>query len=433
MKPVIVVGGGWAGLAATTELAAAGVAVRLLESAPQLGGRARSVTLDTFTVDNGQHLLIGAYRATLRLLQRIGVDEQAALLREPLQLAVQRDDALLQLHAPPLPAPLHLAWALWHATGLTPAERRAALGFCLRLWRQGFHLPHDISVAELLAGQPAGLVRALWEPLCLATLNTPLAQASAQVFLRVLRDAFAQRRHDSDLLHPRTDLDQVLAEPARHYITRHGGQITTRCRVKALVIDTEGYGLVTSDGIQQASHIILATAPWHAVPLLATHPELKALVQQLRTLGSAPITTVYLSYPASITLGRAMLGFSSGLTQWLIDRGIVCAQHGLLAAVISGPGTHMALDQKQLGIQVADEIARQFPDWPPAQQIRVVQEKRATFLCDAGSDERRPPNATPLPGLWLAGDYTDTGYPATLEGAVRSGVQCAHRIIERLR
>lgn len=433
IKPVIVVGGGWAGLAAATELASAGVPVHLLESAPQLGGRARNVTLGPVTVDSGQHLLIGAYRETLRLLRRLNIEEQAVLRREPLALTVRRDDGTLSLKAPALPAPLHLVWALWHAAGLRPDERRAALTFCLRAWRQNFHIAPDISVAALLAEQPAGLVCSLWEPLCLATLNTPLAQASAQVFLRVLRDAFAQRRHDSDLLHPRQTLGHLLPEPARHCIEQQGGTVSTRCRVESLLLETGGHGVRTATGVHSAHHIVLATAPWHAVPLLAPHPPVQALAQQLTALGSAPITTVYLTYAADVTLRRSMLGFAHGLCQWLVDRGIVCGQHGLLAAVISGPGPHMALPPTQLGQQVAAEIAAQFPHWPAPQHIRVVREKRATFLCDIDSNQRRPANATPVPGLWLAGDYTDTGYPATLEGAVRSGVQCAHKIIELLR
>lgn len=431
--PVMVVGGGWAGLAAAVELSTAGVPVQVLESAPQLGGRARSVLLDAQTVDNGQHLLIGAYHETLRLLQQIGVNTTAALLREPLQLTVQRDRGRLQLTAPPLPAPLHLAWALLRAAGLHAGERGAALGFCLSAWRQKFHVTPDISVAALLERQPASLVRALWQPLCLATLNTPLQQASAQVFLRVLHDAFTQRRHDADLLHPRHDLARLLPQPARRYIEDHGGSVTTRCRVSALVLDGAEHAVTANGTTLPASHIILATAPWHAAPLLAAHPSLQPLAQQLLTLGSTPITTVYLSYPAGTTLGCAMLGFEHGMPDWLIDRGIACGQHGLMAAVISGPGTHMALDNATLAEQVAHEVARQFPQWPAPQQIHTVREKRATFLCDVDSNARRPANATPLPGLWLAGDYTDTGYPATLEGAVRSGVQCARRIIDLLR
>lgn len=430
MTPVIVVGGGWAGLAAASELVAAGVAVQLLEAAPQLGGRARGLTLDSLSVDNGQHLLIGAYSETLRLLRRVGADP-AGLYRESLRLAVQREGTLVQLSAPPLPAPLHLAWALLRARGLRPAERRAALRFCLRAWRQGFALARDISVDQLLADQPGGLMQALWEPLCLATLNTPPAQASAQVFLRVLHDAFTRRRRNADLLHPATDLGRLLPQPARRYIEDQGGEVVTRCRVTTLDFTDSAAAVHTAHGPRRAGHIILATAPWHAAHLLAPHAP--ALAQQLGALGAAPITTVYLRYPAGVTLGRSMLGLAGGLTQWLVDRGIVCGQAGLLAAVISGPGPHMVLDSGQLGTQVAAEIGTRFPHWPAPQQVKVVREKRATFLCDVGSNARRPDNATALSRLWLAGDYTATGYPATLEGAVRSGVQCARRIIDLLR
>jgi squalene-associated FAD-dependent desaturase len=432
MNPVVIVGGGWAGLAAAAELAAAGVPVHVLESAPQLGGRARSVALDGFTVDNGQHLLIGAYRETLRLMRQLGANPEL-LRRDSLQLAVQRDHALLQLSAPPLPAPLHLAWALWRAAGLRPGERRAALRFYLRAWRQRFAIAPDISVAALLADQPAALVRALWEPLCLATLNTPPTQASAQVFLRVLRDAFARRRRDADLIHPRTDLGRLLPEPARRHIEQHGGKVTVRTRVHSLACTDAAFGVVTRDGLQPASHVILATAPWHAAPLLAAHPQLAPLARQLVALGSAPITTVYLTYPPEVTLGHAMLGLSAGMGLWLIDRGVLCGQHGLMAAVLSGPGPHADLDPAQLGARIGGEIAAHFPHWPAVQTMRVVRERRATFLCDVGVNARRPGNATALPRLWLAGDYTNTGYPATLEGAVCSGVQCARRIINLLR
>lgn len=432
MNPVVIVGGGWAGLAAAVELTGAGVPAQLLESAPQLGGRARSVVLDGLAVDNGQHLLIGAYRETLRLMRQLGTNPEL-LRRESLQLSVRRDAELLQLSTPPLPAPLHLAWALWHAAGLRPGERRAALRFCLRAWRQRFSVTPDISVADLLADQPPALVRALWEPLCLATLNTPPAQASARVFLRVLRDAFARRRHDADLIHPCADLGRLLPEPARCHIERQGGMVSTRQRVDALTLADDAFGVLTRDGLQPASHIVLATAPWHAAPLLAAHPTLEPLARQLAALGSAPITTVYLAYPPGVTLGRAMLGISTGTGLWLIDRGVLCGQHGLMAAVISGPGAHETLEAVQLTAQISGEIAAHFPHWPAATTIRVVRERRATFLCDVGVDARRPDNATPLPRLWLAGDYTDTGYPATLEGAVRSGVQCARRIINLLR
>lgn len=151
---------------------------------------------------------------------------------------------------PALPVPLHLLWAL--GRGLCGEERRAAFAFCLQAWRRHFRIEPDSSVAELLGGQPTALVHALWEPLCLATLNTPLDQASAQVFLRVLHDAFTQRRHDADLLHPCTGLSQVLPQPARRYVERHGGRIDTRRRVHALHPAAEGATVITAAGRRPA-------------------------------------------------------------------------------------------------------------------------------------------------------------------------------------
>lgn len=426
---VIVVGGGWAGLAAAIELSAAGHPVELFEAAPQLGGRARSVEIAGHTVDNGQHLLIGAYRDTLALLRRIGLDPDQLFQRDPLRLDVVRNNTRLALQAPPLPAPLHLAWALLRASGMQPGERRAALAFCLRAWQQGFQVKTDVSVAELLASQPASLIQALWEPLCLATFNTGIHEASARIFLRVLRDAFAQHRHDSDLLHPRLDLSQVLPEPARQFFEQRGGTVHTRSRVEALCREDDAVrGVMINGTHREADHVIIATAPWHAAALFEPHAPLQGLAQGLNALGSTPICTLYLAYPPHTSLGQAMLGFAGTMMQWLIDRGLVCGQHGLMAAVISGEGPHMDLDAEDLAKQVMAEIAAEFPHWPQAQHWKLIREKRATFRSSVGCEELRPGVQSTVKGLWLAGDYTDTGYPATLEGAVRSGVQCARRL-----
>ena len=428
--PVIVIGGGWAGLTAAVELSAAGKTVHLLEAAPQLGGRARGVMLDDRPLDNGQHLLIGGYHSTLELLQRIGAEEDTMLLRQALHLEVQRPQGVLHLEAPRLPAPLHLLAALWR--GLRGDERRAALHFCLRSYRQRFHLAQDTSVAQLLSDQPASLVGALWEPLCLATLNTPITEASANIFLRVLRDAFSRRRHDSDLLFPRRDLGALLPQPAAAFIRRHGGSVDVRRRVDALAIDDERIQGVLCDGrLLAASAVVIATAPWHAMRLVGPHAALRPLAAQLLQLRSDPIATVYLHYPAGTTLGKPMVGLSATTTQWIVDRGITSDQSGLMAAIISGPGKHTQWSSAALCTRVTDELAQQFPQWPKPLSVRVIRERRATFRSSIDIDTLRPDNATPVEGLWLAGDYTDTGYPATLEGAVRSGVQCARHLLRQ--
>jgi squalene-associated FAD-dependent desaturase len=431
--PVVVVGGGWAGLAAAVELSDYGHHVVLLESSRQLGGRARRLAFGNDGVDNGQHLLIGAYRETLALMARVGVKERQACVRRPLRLEVRNGRDALVLATPRLPAPLHLAFALASGRGLRLGERLRALGFALGRYVSRFELAEDCSVSDLLAGQPQRLKQLLWYPLCLATLNTLPEQASARVFLRVLRDSFAHRRRDSDLLIPRLDLGRAFPEPALDFIERNGGQVRLNSRVTGLEIrDAQVTGVRLGNERLTASEVILAVPPSAAARLLSPHALTRPLGDKLAQFGHEPITTVYLRYPARVHLPTEMMGLAGGLTQWLFDRRVY-GQPGLLAAVISGPGPHLDMERDALAARVTAEVAAHFPDFPPPEAQLVVREKRATFRCSVGIDALRPGAPTAITGCWLAGDYTDTGYPATLEGAVRSGVQCARFVDAQLR
>ena len=431
MTNVTIVGGGWAGLATALELCQHGVPVILLEAARQLGGRARCVAFDAEAVDNGQHLMIGAYRETLRLLKLVHAPHAPPIVRQRLQLQLHTPTEKFSLIAPHLPAPLHLVAALLSARGISAYERGCALRFCLVLaWRR-FQLTHDLSLAQLLAQhrQTARLIECLWEPLCLATMNTPLNEASAQVFLTVLRDTFAQRRADSDLLFAATDLGHFFPAAALDYIEQHGGRVILGERVGELRIAGNAIQtVITAQQLPESQHVVLATPAYATARLLAPHKPLQAIAHKLEQLNYEPICTVYLRYPAHVTLNTHLVGFTGTLTQWLIDR-THCDQPGLMAAVISARGAHMELTNEELTQRVREEIARHYPAWPASYNSMVIREKRATFACSVGVNDLRPVNTTPVRGLWLAGDYTATGYPATLEGAVRSGVACARKII----
>ncbi len=425
---VTVVGGGWAGLAAAVDLSRRGARVTLLEAARQLGGRARRVRLGGMEVDNGQHLLLGAYRDTLHLLNLLAPEDGPGLERRRLDLQIwEHGRPALCLRAPRLPAPLHALAALAGARGLSPGERlrAAALGLFV-LWRRG-HLESDTTVTRLLRRlrQSPRLVRRLWEPLCLATLNTPPRRASARVFVRVLHDALLRVRGDSDLVLATRNLGALLPEPAVEYIEARGGHIHLGRRVTALQVEDGGIrGLATGAGTVPARHVILAVPPGPAAELLAPHPPLAAIAARLNRLRSEPVCTVYLQYPEGVRLEPPLLGLAGATAQWIFDRR-VNGQPGLMAVVVSAGGPHMALDNDALVAQVRGEIARVRPRWPEPVRARVIREKRATFSCRAGVSKLRPGCATPVTGLWLAGDYTDTGYPATLEGAVRSGLAAA--------
>lgn len=431
-EPVLIVGGGWAGISAAVELAHHGVPVTLLEAARQLGGRARCVAFDHQRVDNGQHLMIGAYTAMQQLLETVDIDMEKAFLRLPLELhmrALRQPE--LRLRARNLPAPFHLAMALATARGLTPRDRLQLMRFSRRLLGNKLQLERDITVQALLLSERQGarVIRALWEPLCLAALNTDIAEASALLFLEVLRRTFSGDASRSDLLIPRQDLGVLLPEPAMDFIERHGGRVEFNRRIEALHIDTGGCrGVSWRNGQLTARKIILAVHPVMCRRLLAGHPALHSTAERLGRLRQEPITTIYLRYPEQVELGSPMQGIQDGLGQWIFDRRIA-GHPGLIAVVISGRDEHLRMDNQTLGDRIRKELARLHPDWPSPLATRVLREKRATFCAGVDVDHLRPGAVTPVAGLYLAGDFTDTGLPATLEGAVISGQRAAAAVL----
>ncbi len=437
MKPAetIVIGAGWAGLATAVSLSHSRIPVKLFESARQIGGRARRVPFETQTIDNGQHLLIGAYHETLAMMRTAGVNIDDVLLRQPLQLISRYPDgSTVALKAPALPAPLHLLWSLMTASGLTTRERWRATQLGLKLKLGRLKLAQDMTVSELLRRQqqPAALCTALWQPLCLAIMNTHPDEASAEVFLRVLSDAFLHHRQDSDLLFARADLSSIFPDPAVNYIEKRGGRIYLGQRVTGLEINNRQLtGVWRDDQLLPAEHVVLAIPPHAVIPLLQPHAELAPVIPLLQQIEYEPICTVYLQYPESVRLPLPMLGLLNTVGQWAFDRRL-CGQAGLIAVVISAQGPHMDWSKQKLIDVINTELAHQFPDWPPPRSGQVIREKRATFACRVNINQIRPANRTSVDGLWLAGDFTPTGYPATLEGAIRSGVQCAQQISELL-
>lgn len=429
-RRVAIVGGGWAGLAAAVQACGRGHRVSVFEMSPHWGGRARSVDTAAGRLDNGQHILIGAYVQTLSLMRRVGADPQALLWRSPLALTGPDGRGLVLPAGPAVPAFVRAVWRHphWSWTERLALLRRAAG------WRlAGFRCRPELDVAGLCAGLPRRLVDDLIEPLCVAALNTPASQASAQVFLRVLRDALFAGPGAADLLLPRRPLGELWPQPAVAWLRRHGAQLQSGRRVGEVTAGRAGW-LVDGE-------------PYDAVVLAASASESARLARpvaadwaaQAAALDYQPIVTVWLQ-AGGAGLARPMIALAADAqhspAQFVFDLdrcagGSAPADTagrlpGLLAFVVSGaapwverglPATIEAVQaqaQRQLGAAATS--------WPC---VHAATEKRATFACRPAL--RRPP-ARIAPGLYAAGDYVDGPYPATLEGAVRSGLAAAEAL-----
>lgn len=435
MARIAVIGAGWSGLACALELTRHGHEVVVFEAAPQVGGRARAVRLALgdreFRLDNGQHLLIGAYTETLRQMAAAGVDAAAALLRLPFEIRYPDGFAV---RAPRLPAPLHLAAALATARGLGWSARRAALAFVLRWRRRRWQAAADVPAAALFADAPPPLVRRLWRSLCIAALNVELADASAQVLLNVLRDSLNGGSGAADLLIPRGDLTQTFAGPAADTLASRGAEIRLRSPVQALAQAAAGWRVESRGRAEVAAAVVLALPPERAADLLgaAGCPELEATVAALRSVRSAPIATAYLRYPAQVRLPRPLLALlddpaAGRFGQWVFDRGqLDAALAGVLSVVVSAAASALEHGAQRLAATVAAQLTDDL-GLPPPLASAVIAEKRATIVPAPGL--RRPPPRLPLPGLYLAGDAAASDYPSTLEGSVRAGVAAAAAVI----
>lgn len=422
---VAIIGGGYAGMAAAVELAARDIPVTVFEAAPGLGGRARRVTVNDTALDNGLHILIGAYSETLRLIEKVA-PKRDHFLRLPLTLNIHKR---FSLRAPKLPAPFHVAWALLTAEGLSGTDKRAAARFMQTMKKRRYRLERDCAVAALLAehSQTSDLIDYLWAPLCIAALNTPMQRASAQVFLNILRDSLGAGRAASDLLLARMDLTALFPKPAADYVRARGGLVEAGAAVERITQDADGFSLQVQGHQRHFDQLICAVAPHRAADLLADIPALATARRQIEALQYEPIHSIYLQFDGRVTLPSPMIGLSGSPAQWLFDREAICSQRGLIGAVISASEEQVGEAQDALARRVVADIAKNFGPLPPLKWQRVIAEKRATFSCTP--DLARPATVTACKNFFLAGDYTAGDYPATLESAVRSGLACAGAII----
>lgn len=437
---IAIIGGGWAGLAVAIELCQHGHAVSVYESSPQLGGRARSIEWNGMTLDNGQHLVIGAYQQLLSLLNTMQADIGKLFKRLPhhmLMLDARTADTLFELKLPTFPAPLHLLFGVLKIPQLSLLEKFQLLLRFNKLLNTP--LIKDTNVSNWLAG--AGLPKAyteyLLKPVCLAALTTHPEQASARALQSVLLQTFNAPADHTDLLIPAQDLGRTFPELARQFIEQQGGKLFTRSKVQALQFTRSGVsGIVVNDEPIAFDQVILATPPSATARLLENHSQFTKLCTTLQQLQYEPVTTLYLQFARPVKLAVPMIGVINGLSEWVFERA-TSGHANLLAVVISAQGEHLTMPPAELSAKIHSELKHIIPGLPELLDSKLIVEKRATIQCSPGVDKFRPGIQTEVSNLKLCGDYVyieennQPGLPSTLEGALRSGVKCAQLIIQQ--
>jgi squalene-associated FAD-dependent desaturase len=425
---VAIIGAGWAGCAAAVEATWLGHHATVFEAARTAGGRARRLDVEvngqTIALDNGQHILIGAYSQTLRLMADMGVNIPQTLHRMPLTLQFPNGNGL---KLPSLPAPLDALVGIALARGWSWGDKLSLLTTAAQWHINKFQCAPHQSVADLCSNISLRVMASLIEPLCVSALNTPTDRASGQVFLRVLKDSLFAPEGGSNLLLPKADLSALLPDAALAWVTGNGGHVQLGCRVNSISPQEKCWHPTdaTGAGLGEFDSVILACPPLEAARLARSTAEpCTAWLDSAEGLQYEAIATVYAHAPDA-HLAQPMLALPSSSqqpAQFVFDRGQLGGPAGLLAFVVSASQQSSAELAVQVTAQAADQLGLHH-----MQVLQTVVDKRATFACTPGLQR---PVAQVAPGLLACGDYIDGPYPATLEGAVRSGLQAA-ALLER--
>jgi squalene-associated FAD-dependent desaturase len=469
-RPIVIIGGGFAGLAAAVDLAEAGRRVLLLERRSFLGGRAYSfkdkITGDT--IDNGQHLMMGCYHNTLRFLKKIGAHDKLKIQANPrVDFLYESSNGAVRcasFKCPPLPAPLHLLGGLANLKTIGWNDRIKALRVGLELFRlkldrlkldrlklDRLKLDRlngnraglaDITVRQWLdrLGQPERIQRRFWDVVALATLNESPDVASADMFARVLDQAFLHAKRDSALIISKVGLSDLYTEDARRFIESRGGEVMLNADVAQIEFAGDGVnrasGVVLRNGRRIEAEEIVSAVPHSALGRMLAKEivSAKQCFHHLDRFGSAPIVSINLWFERPVA-DLEFAGLLDSPIEWVFNKNAIAGQpvgrRQHLALVISGAHEAAMKTKEELIEMASGEMARFFPAARRQRPVHafVVREQEATISHSAGTARLRPPQRTDVSNLFLAGDWTDTGLPATIEGAVWSGQECARALL----
>ena len=447
---VLIIGGGFAGLAAAVDLAEAGKKVLLLERRSFLGGRAYSFK-DRITgdiVDNGQHLMMGCYHRTLRFLEKIGSlgklkfqpNPQVDFLHEETDGSVSH----ASFKCPPLPAPLHLVGGLARLETIGWGDRLRALsvGLAVHALNGNRDKLADITVRQWLdgLGQSERIQRRFWDVMALATLNEAPEIASADMFARVIELGFMRTKRDSAMVISRVGLSDLYTRQAKSFIEARGGEVRLNAEVAEIGFEgNRAAGVTLRSGERIEADVVISAAPYFALRRMLPDEIAATHFPRLDSFKSTPIVSINLWYDEPVT-DLEFAGLLDSPIEWVFNKNVISRsgeperaggrrQH--LALVISG-AHEAATKPKEEMIAMADSQVKRF--FPAARgqnpfHAFVVREHDATLSHTVGTTRLRPSCQTQFDNFFLAGDWTATGLPATIEGAVQSGQDCARRIL----
>ena len=437
---IVVVGGGFAGLSAAALLSGRGRRVLVADARAQLGGRATAFR-DRETgelVDNGQHVLFGCYRATFEFLDRIGASDRVRVQPSLAVPYIDRAGRRSVLRCPGLPSPFHLLAGVLGWTGIPWRERMSVLKLARPLRRARLELQRTGSVtadppgtvSEWLTahGQREALRKWLWEPLAVAALNQSPAVAAASPFVRVLAQMFGPDPRDSALALPARPLHEMYAEPARTFIESRGGAVRVNALAR-IVVERGEVSAVDIRGERIATRSVIAAVPWFDLGRLfnpAPPPELAPVLASAARMESMPIVTVNLWYDGRV-MDEPFVGLPDREMHWVFDKRIAFGGEASHLSLVSSGATRLtSMSRDELTMLAAREVEEAIPAARRDRLLRgtVVREKHATFSLAPG-EPARPATKTAVRGLYLAGDWIDTGLPGTIESAVVSGHRAA--------
>lgn len=441
MKKVIIIGGGFAGLSAATELSSAGFRVTLIEQRRFLGGRAYSF-FDKNTcleLDNGQHILMGCYENTFRFLEKIGVINKLYFQKDLCVDFLDTTGTVYRLNCLPLPAPFHILSGILRFKAISLAERIRMLNMAKGvLFSNTSNSSHDLTITEWLKmlGQGKKARETLWDIITLATMNEHPDKSSAAIFRNVMKKAFFSLRRNSRIVLPVVPLSGLFAEAAETYIRQNSGSIEKGSTVSELLTSNNSVsGVKLKDGrVFRGDYYISAVPYWSVQRLFAgTAGFWGTELNSVPVLQPSPIISIHLLFNKSLIEYNFAAVLNSPI-QWVFNKEKIfrdATYRGLLSIVISGAHEYIDVPSEKLVEIALRELKKVIPATSTASLLhsKVIKERHATFSPQPGVDKFRPSQKTSIKNLFLAGDWTDTGLPATIEGAVLSGQKCAKAIV----